>query len=304
MSKRRHHHEEHEEHVNHEAWVIPYADMLTLLMGLFLIMWSIGQVDLVKLKAVSTGFADEFGLASSAGKGGGGTGVLDGQDSIRTGNDPVAHKEGVEKTEAISIDRARDLLAADQQQQAAAQAQTEQLHEVEQAITDRAGAAGVSTSIRFRTEARGLVVSIVTEGVLFDPGSSVLRPEGLPILDGIAATLLTIPNQLAIEGHTDDRPISTGQYPSNWELSTARATTVLRYLADHHHIPLDRLSAAGYADQRPVASNDGDAGRSQNRRVDITVLGTGNQPLVVPEGENLADPELTHPDPTRTDKEH
>src|SRR6476619_2764423 len=167
MSKRRHVHEEHEEHVNHEAWVIPYADMLTLLMGLFLIMWSIGQVDLVKLKQVSTGFAAEFGLAASAGKGGGGTGVLDGQDSIRKGADPTAHKEGVDKSEAISIDRARDLLERDQQQQAAAQQQTEQLQQVEAAITSGAGAAGVSTNIRFRNEDRGLVVSIVTEGVLF-----------------------------------------------------------------------------------------------------------------------------------------
>jgi chemotaxis protein MotB len=292
MSKRKHRHEEHEEHVNHEAWVIPYADMLTLLMGLFLIMWSIGQVDLVKLKQVSTGFADEFGLASSAGKGGGGTGVLDGQDSIRKGADPTAAKQDqVEKTEAITIDKARDLLAADQQQQAVAQAQTEQLQQVEQAINSGATAAGVSTSVRFRSEDRGLVVSIVTEGVLFDPGSSVLRAEGRVILDGIAATLLTVPNQLAIEGHTDDQPISTGQYPSNWELSTARATTVLRYLKDQHRIPADRLSAAGYADQRAVATNDTPEGRGENRRVDIAVLGTGTQPLVVPKGENLAEPD-------------
>jgi chemotaxis protein MotB len=292
MSKRRHHHEEHEEHVNHEAWVIPYADMLTLLMGLFLIMWSIGQVDLDKLKAVSTGFADEFGLASSAGKGGGGTGVLDGADSIKKDAAPSAAKEeGVDKTEAISIDRARDLLAADQQQQAAVAAQSEQLQQVQQAISQGAGVAGVSTNIRFRSEDRGLVVSIVTEGVLFEAGSAVLRPEGRVILDGIAATLLTVPNQLSIEGHTDNRPISTAEFPSNWELSTRRATTVLTYLADVHHIPKDRLSAAGYADQRPVATNDTDAGRGENRRVDIAVLGSGSIPLVIPEGENVAEPD-------------
>ena len=117
-----------------------------------------------------------------------------------------------------------------------------------------------------------MVVSIVAEGVLFDAGSAEIKPEGRIILDDISKTLAALPNQLSIEGHTDTSPISTGQFPSNWELSTSRASTVLRYLASQHNIGQKRLQAAGYADQRPVAPNDTDTGRAQNRRVDIAVL--------------------------------
>lgn len=264
--KKRHHHEEHEEHVNHEAWVIPYADMLTLLMAMFLVLWAIGQVDIDKAKAVSTGFADEFGLSMSAGKGSGGTGVMDGAGSWK--DDPVATRSKPDKTAAIAAYR-REEQAREQRDEA-----EQQLQQVADKISSDAAAEGLAAAIRFKMEARGLVVSIVSEGVLFDAGSAELRPAGKVVLDGVSASLVDVPNQLSIEGHTDDRPISTSQFPSNWELSTARATTVLRYLVDRHGIPSNRVGAVGYADQRPVAPNSTDGGRAKNRRVDVVVLMT------------------------------
>jgi chemotaxis protein MotB len=261
VPKRKQHHEEHEEHVNHEAWVIPYADMLTLLMAMFLVLWAIGQVDVSKAKAVSTGFADEFGLARSAGKGAGGNGLLDGAERPEEKTDPLGVKSKVDKTLAI--------LRQEQAKEEAAR----QLEGVQSRIEGAAVASGLSDNLRFRLEARGLIVSIVAEGVLFDPGSAGLRPEGRRLLDDIAGSLTGIPNSIAIEGHTDDRPISTAQFPSNWELSTARASSVLRYLADRHGIPPARLSASGYGDQRPVDDNATETGRARNRRVDIAVLG-------------------------------
>lgn len=262
MHKKKHHHEEHEEHVNHEAWVIPYADMLTLLMAMFLVLWAIGQVDVSKAKAVSTGFADEFGLSTSAGSGAGGAGVLDGTARPET-PDQLDMKAKIDKTMAIAEQTRKDNARA---------AEKQSLAKVEQQIEQSAQAAGLGASVKFHMEGRGLVVSIVSEGVLFEAGSASIKPAGMVILDGIAATLAGLPNNLSIEGHTDSTPIATAQFPSNWELSTGRASAVLRYLQGRHGLPQVRLSAAGYADQRPIASNDNAAGRAQNRRVDIAVI--------------------------------
>jgi len=261
--KKRHHHEEHEEHVNHEAWVIPYADMLTLLMAMFLVLWAIGQVDVSKAKAVSTGFADQFGLATSAGSGAGGIGILDGVENPKEGPAPADRSPKVDKTMRIAPQDGAD---------AGAVPLTKQLQQVQQQIVDEAGSAGIETSLHYRSEQRGLVVSIVAEGVLFDAGSAELKPAGRMVLDNLADSLAKIPNQLVIEGHTDNQPISTDRFPSNWELSSARASAVLRYLSAFHGIASKRLSASGYADQRPIDSNATDGGRARNRRVDIAVL--------------------------------
>jgi chemotaxis protein MotB len=121
------------------------------------------------------------------------------------------------------------------------------------------------------------VVTIVTDRVLFEPGSDILTGEGLAVIDVISNALAPLPNQLSIDGHTDSVPIATSRFPSNWELSTARATSVLRALVERHSIDPLRLSAAGYADQRPLADNATAAGRSTNRRVEIVVHSTVTQ---------------------------
>lgn len=266
--RKKQHHEEHEEHVNHEAWVIPYADLLTLLMALFLVLWASSQSDLSKLKAVSAGFADQLGV-SGQGAGAGGQGVLAGsaQPDVTTTVPLTPEHEAM----------AMAALRAQQAAKEAAQADQSQLQGVQKAITSQAAASGTSQDLAFQMQKRGLVVSIVTEGVLFDAGSADLRPEGKTILDQLAGELTKVPNELAIEGHTDDQPISTGQYPSNWELSTARATNVLRYLVSAHNLNPSRLTAAGYGDERPLAPNT-PAGRVANRRVDIAILDLGNNP--------------------------
>ncbi len=269
MSKKKHHHEEHEEHVNHEAWVIPYADMLTLLMALFLVMWATGQTDLNKMKQVSAGFADSLNIVGN-GSGVGGEGILDGVPDTKKSDAVVNIKPEVGAAAIAAIE-------AQHEQQAAA---ADQLDQVQKSITDTAAGNGTTGELAFKDEPRGLVVSIVSEGVLFDAGSAELRPEGRAVLDGLAGNLGSIPNKLAIEGHTDNRPISTARFPSNWDLSGARASSVLRYLTDVHHLPASRLSASGYGDTVPVASNDDDAGRAKNRRVDIAIL---SEPIDIPD---------------------
>ena len=263
MSKKKHHHEEHEEHVNHEAWVIPYADMLTLLMALFLVMWATSQQDMNKAKAVSAGFADSLGIQGD-GSGVGGDGVLQGANAPKVTPDPVELKP---KTDA----EAYKALEADQFAAEEARKAREELKKLQDSIQQGESQSGVPSELAFKQEGRGLVVSIVSEGVLFDAGSADLRPEGRAVLDGLVGPIAASGNRVSIEGHTDSRPISTDKFPSNWELSTARASSVLRYLVDAHGMNPSLLTASGYADQKPVAGNEDEAGRAKNRRVDLAI---------------------------------
>jgi len=262
--KKKHHHEEHEEHVNHEAWVIPYADMLTLLMALFLVMWATGQTDMNKMKQVSAGFADSLGIVGN-GQGVGGAGILEGAPETKKADAKIDLKPTVGSEALQALETLNEM---QQQQQEAAT----QLDGIEKAITDNAAQTGQTGELAFRDEGRGLIVSIVADGVLFDPGSDQLRPEGRQVLDNVAGVLNQAPNKIAIEGHTDDRPISTLRFPSNWELSSGRAIAVLNYLVNVHRIDPKRMSASGYGDQQPIASNADEAGRAKNRRVEIAVL--------------------------------
>lgn len=264
------HHEE--EHENHEAWVIPYADMLTLLMGLFVVLWAISSADMAKLEALQTSFAGSLGMNATGESAAGGDGALEGTDGVLDGGYPEPLVvNGVEMTED-RIEEAVGALEREQDAEEARAAENEQLDAVEEAISEHAAATGVADVVGFRREDRGLVVSIVSDQVLFEPGSADLRPEGRAVLDGLADALVALPNHVAIEGHTDDVPIATARFPSNWELSTARATSVLQYLLAAHGFPPQRLTASGYGEQHPVASNAEPAGRARNRRVDIAVL--------------------------------
>lgn len=284
MPKKKHHHEEHEEHVNHEAWVIPYADMLTLLMGLFLVLWAISNQDLAKFKEFGQGFGEELGLirpAEPTNADKGGDGLFEGGVApVTTPPSPALTPE----------ERAMRALQREEAAAAARELEAANLTEVETVISSAAASGGAAPSLTFRREARGLVVSIVSDDVLFEPGSATLRTGGLGSLDAVAKGLARLPNPISIEGHTDSRPISTSQYPSNWELSTARAAAVLRYLASVHGLDTGRMVAGGYADQRPAADNGSAAGRARNRRVDIAVLSTA--PVAMDgAGEGEGDPD-------------
>jgi chemotaxis protein MotB len=256
MAARRKRAEAHEEHENHERWLITYADMITLLMAFFIMLFTMSQLDLKKFQEFQQGFAGhvsgkEINLAAD-----GGTGVLDG--GAQTQQQIVARAEQV-LNEKAKVDLARRL-------------ERHRLEDVEQTVRRRVARAGLGAKVGFRLEERGLVVTIVSDDVLFDLGSADLRPQGRQVLAGVADALRGMPNHVAIEGHTDNLPISGGRYGDNWVLSTARATSVLSYLLDNHRLPASRLSAAGYADQRPVKSNTSASNRAANRRVEIVIL--------------------------------
>ncbi len=119
-----------------------------------------------------------------------------------------------------------------------------------------------------RVTERGVVLTLAG-AVVFDLGRATINPKAASVLDKVAALIKQVPLHVTIEGHTDDLPVRSGRYPSNWELSTARATNVLRYLIKKHGIAPARLSAVGFAQYHPLVANDNDAGRARNRRVEF-----------------------------------
>lgn len=255
-------HEEHEEHVNHEAWVIPYADMLTLLMAMFLVLWATGRVDEKKFAAVANALASEFGESLPFP---GGTGVL--ENGASSDVSPIDF--GLDAARAIKAEQA---LVALEQQKEAVESEKQIFQGIAENLESELKQAGIGDNVTFRQEKRGLVVTIVTDQVLFLSGEANLEDSGKVILDEVVEALKKIDNQVLIEGHTDSRPISNERFPSNWELSTSRATKVLRYFVDVKGFPAARIAASGYGDTRPVADNNTAAGQSKNRRVELVVL--------------------------------
>ncbi|MCG0274580.1 MAG: OmpA family protein [Thermosediminibacteraceae bacterium] len=131
-------------------------------------------------------------------------------------------------------------------------------------------------SIRVEMDERGLAVRFM-EGALFDSGKANLKEDARQVLDKIAPILKKINRPIRVEGHTDDVPIHTKEFPSNWELSTARAVNVLKYLIEKHNIPPRMISAAGYGEYHPVVPNDSEENRALNRRVDIIILDSSSE---------------------------
>ncbi|MDZ4825423.1 MAG: flagellar motor protein MotB [Actinomycetota bacterium] len=264
--------EEHEEHVNHEAWVIPYADLLTLLMAMFIALFAMSSVDIDKFKELSIGFSEALGggeLSTGVFKEAGGEGPLEGDGS------GVAPAPGG----AIGPDRQPDtnamiakLLTQMEQQSVEASAERETFDEVRDAIEQQVEAAGTGFvgNLEVRLEERGLVVTVVTDQVLFAPGQADVLGGAKPLLTIVSEALKSVDNKVFVEGHTDDVPIDTPQFPSNWELSGARASAVLRFL-ESNGIDRNRLSIDGYADTHPIADNETTEGRAKNRRVEIVI---------------------------------
>jgi chemotaxis protein MotB len=158
--------------------------------------------------------------------------------------------------------------------QSSAQKEVTNLEEVKRQILEAAKRQGMEDAVRFAIDERGLVVTIVTSEVVFAGDRADLLAAGQRILDVVAPALTPLPNHIEVDGHTNQLPVPTKYYPSAWELSSARASTVVRYLIDQGHLPASRLSAAGFAGERPLYPPSDPKAPSLNRRVDIIVLST------------------------------
>ena len=273
-------HEE-EEHENHERWLVSYADMVTLLMCLFIVLYAISQVDKTKFAALASGLSASFGAPVSANTNnatGSNASVLDGLPApvdIAAGVGQTKTSEGLSQRQ-VDAAAAQAALQRAQQIQAEAQNAYSQLAAARDAINKALTAAGAQHAVSYTIDQRGLVVHVIADNVLFDEGMADLQPPGRKLLDAMAPTLTSLPNPLRVEGHANKNPVSpNGPWPSNWELSAYRATTVLRYLAGVG-VPDTRMSAAGYSDTEPLVPYTNPDAMALNRRVDIVVLSTAS----------------------------
>jgi len=273
--RRRGKHEE-EEHENHERWLVSYADMVTLLLVTFVVLFAMSQVDKTKFAALAKGLSASLGgpIAVQPGPTPDGS-VLDGLPGAVDIASAIVPEQTVAQAE-VDAAAAQAALAEARQVAAEAQAQYEDLAAVRERIEAALAAAGYAGAARFEIDERGLVVHIVADQVLFDAEQAVLRPEGRQILDAVAPLLRGLPNALDVEGHANHLPVTPGgMWPSNWELSAYRATTVVRHLAAGG-VPGPRMVANGYAETRPLVPPSDPNSLSVNRRVDVVVASTAS----------------------------
>jgi chemotaxis protein MotB len=273
--KRAKKHEE-EEHENHERWMVSYADMMTLLLVLFIVLYAMSQVDKDKFAALASGLSETFGGPISVQPGPTPEGaVLDGLNGAINIASAIPPDTTVAEAE---VDAAAAQAAAERAQRVAVEAAAayDELAAARDRIDAALAEAGYAGAAQYEIDERGLVVHIVADAVLFDAEEAVLRPEGRQILSAVAPTLSDLPNVLRVEGHANHLPVTPGgPWPSNWELSGYRASTVLRYLGADG-VPEPRMSATGYSSTRPLVPESDPTAVSVNRRVDIVVLSTAS----------------------------
>jgi chemotaxis protein MotB len=269
MSRKREHEPEKE---NGERWLLTYSDLITLLMIFFVVLYSMSKVDAQRFAAV----AESLNKALS----GGTPAKLElavtpaGPSLIQTGTPSVKTTvpgKGTNPTNTASTDPAKSA-ANKNAGQGNADTETMTIDAIKAKLDKFAVDNNMKTTLVTSTEERGLVVRI-QETLLFESGSADITARARDILEKVSTVLAAAPNQIRVEGHTDNLPIRTPQFPSNWELSVIRSTNVVQIL-QHDGITPDRLSATGYGEFRPISSNATDAGRAKNRRIDLIILRT------------------------------
>jgi chemotaxis protein MotB len=281
------------EHENEERWLLTYADMLTLLFALFMVLFSISSVNISKYQILQQSLKAAFSGSILPG----GRAILQSGSESTTQHVPAtaavpsivplvptptsrsSSSTGAANTPASQAAKAASAkplstaqLRAALNSMSASVAEQQSFVALQKKLNAYAKAHGFSSQVQTVIERRGLVVRVLTDKLLFESGQATLQPAGDPLLKEVA-TLLNVDktHPITVEGNTDNQPIATSQFPSNWELSTARATTVVRFLIAHD-VSAGRLAAAGYAALHPVDSNATAAGRARNRRVDIVLM--------------------------------
>ena len=266
---------------SNERWLLTYADMITLLMALFMVLFSISSVNISKYetlqKSLKAAFSGEIlpGGKAIAQQGSTANAAQTPSSVELQAIEPVATQGAASQengsAHSTSSASSSSSAGASSAQQAAAQKEAAEFAHIKQELDDYARAHGFAKSVQTSIEARGLVIRVLTDDLLFASGQASLDPRATGLLEEIGALLnVDQTHPISVEGNTDNVPIHSSQFPSNWELSTARASTVVRFLIGHG-VGANRLTASGNAEQRPVDTNTTAAGRARNRRVEIVL---------------------------------
>jgi chemotaxis protein MotB len=229
----------HEEHENHERWLVSYADFITLLFAFFVVMYSISSVNVGKYRTVS--------------------------ESIKAALNPIVSPPSSPTPLALSASKAA-LTAPDSP--GSKEVAVRKLRNLVKGIK----ASPQLAMVRITEKVNGDIVITIPDQLLFNSGEAAVRPEALRFLEGLGTAIIELNRHTRIEGHTDNVPIRTAQFPSNWELSSTRAVMVVRVLSELYGVPADHLAAVGHAETRPVTANADAEQRAKNRRVEVVIL--------------------------------
>lgn len=277
----------HEEHTNHEAWAIPYGDLITLLLAFFVVMYAMSSVNEGKYRVLSDSLVAAFRGSPrtlqpvQVGEKQVGSGadvamsivqqaMLEGQPREMLEPSPIRASDVVRTNSRRAPDAAHDSEA--QHSETAMQELESVAEEVERAM------AGLIEEQLIVVRRHGLWVEVeIRTDILFPSGVATLSERATQVLEQLAATLRPFPNPIRVEGHTDNRPISTRAFPSNWELSSARAASVVHLFTRAGMAPA-RLAVIGLGEYRPARSNDTPEGRNANRRVLLVILSGNGMP--------------------------
>lgn len=263
-----------EEHTNHERWMVTYADMLTLLFVLFVVLYAMSQVDEAKYAALKEGLSEGFGM----------TAVMQGSDGAMQASalekEPQAKSDSAETfggvdpevqekiDEAVSAHDRSQL----QHQYAEAQAEAQDLTQVWREISAALQEKGLQEDVQAVLDERGLVISLVSKHIVFEPNLASLSSRGREVVDTMAPVLRRIQAPLEISGHTNQVDVKPKYYDTDWDLSSARAITVLRYLHESRKVPQERLRLSAFGHEKPLVDPARKGSQDVNKRVDIVVL--------------------------------
>jgi chemotaxis protein MotB len=250
MSKRK---KEKDDHEFNETWLLPYSDLMTLLLALFIVLFASSAVDAQKFQSMSKVFSEIFT---------GGTGIVDYESIEQKNGEEIADEtkdklEKAKKQNQVPIDE-QNALSATQER-------------VNQYILEK----GLTGQLKTSLTSEGLLVTI-NDSVLFDSGRADVREEDIAVAKEISDLLVTDPpHNVIISGHTDNVPIRNSNFSSNWELSVMRAVNFMKIILENEQLDPRMFSAKGFGEFQPIASNDTEEGKAKNRRVEVLILPNG-----------------------------
>ncbi len=255
MARKKKHKKDHEEHVD-ESWLVPYADLLTLLLALFIVLFAMSSIDAKKFDMLSKSFNAVFT---------GGTGMMD--YSSFTEPKTSTTEDGK------SPDQAKDL-SQDQKEK-----DKQSLEKIQEQVNRFIKEKKLQKQVNTKLTDEGLLLSI-EDNIFFDSGKAEIRQQDIPLAKEVSDLLvLNPPRNIVISGHTDNVPIRNSQFKSNWHLSVMRAVNFMGLLIENPKLDAKIFSAKGYGEFKPIASNDTEEGRRKNRRVEILILPIGQENL-------------------------
>jgi chemotaxis protein MotB len=220
---------------NSEAWLATYADTITLLLTFFVLLYSISSTDAAKLKGIANAMQGQLT----------GEGVMGGGTSNKTGDKDPSIIEDIPNQDKTTEEIKKEIIATIDE-------------------------GNLEKSLTIREDERGIILGL-NENIFFDLGSGELKSDSRPVLQELAGILTKIPSHIVIEGHTDNIPIKSSKYGSNWELSTQRAVSVVRFFVEQKGMSPTQFSATGYGEYKPLVDNNTPENRAKNRRVDIVI---------------------------------